>query len=563
MLNIQDVYEAQRKYSLTNIKTAGQDEITYATYLAAVRRWLSDVTPVDYYHWPVSRQREFTDIQLKKYVDSNKNPVQGFTDEDGNVEETKLYERLKIDLMDYGILSAALEDPEVEEIQINDFNTIWVVKHGKLEPYIDSVTGNRYRFVSDDELHSTVERLIYNQNGFTPRMTTANPLLNARTFAKGYRVSAVDSSVITPDNTPKMNFPCTSVTIRKYSQSRLMFPELCEKESLTPEMAKLLRYMGKADIKLACVGPVSSGKTTLLNSICWELPKNLKIILIQNPTEIMLYDRDISDGFNHKNVVHWEAQDLPGEVAADPTTPTMYNLAAHALRNTPDVLVLGETRHANEFAILEVALLTVPRIFTTWHAEGGGDAVARAAHELQKTGGTAESHAQSIANGFDVIVTQKKLADGRRKIMAIEELTGKLINGRAETRVLYRFKLEGESIKDENGEVLEVKGHFERCNPISERLLDKFYVAGFSKSDLEDFIKPVEPLKEEPKVSAKSVKTTVLEKSKSSAEILNSAYNQVFNKHVADDYTLEVSTTTLKPPVKVSDLKTSDIEGGE
>ena len=54
--------------------------------------------------------------------------------------------------------------------------------------------GKPYQFVNDDELHATIDRLIYNPNGSTPRMTKTNPLLNTRTAGKGYRLSAVNGT---------------------------------------------------------------------------------------------------------------------------------------------------------------------------------------------------------------------------------------------------------------------------------------------------------------------------------------------------------------------------------
>ena len=84
----------------------------------------------------------------------------------------------------------------------------------------------------------------------------------------------------------------------------LTFVDFCgaEKPSMTPEMAELLKMLGKANIRLACVGPTSSGKTTLLNAVCWEVDPELRLILIQNPTEIMIYDRDEQTGANDDEV---------------------------------------------------------------------------------------------------------------------------------------------------------------------------------------------------------------------------------------------------------------------
>lgn len=487
MLTLTEVFKAQSKYGVTTVY-ADKESVSYEVYLIGCRRMLTDKTPIEYYSWDIKRQNDFTDNLIVNYVRQNVKNVEGFIDVNGDIEQDKLINRLRIDIVDFGILREALEDDSIQEIQINDCKTIWVVRGGKSEPFVDS-NGKPFQFVSDAELHSTIDRLIYNPNGSTPRMTKVNPLLNTRTAGKGYRLSAVDSTAITPDTKVGFDFPCTSVTIRKYAPSMLMFPDFEAYGTLTPEMSDLLRMFGRANIRLACVGPTSSGKTTLLNAVCWEVDPELRLLLIQNPTEIMIYNRSEESGSNSRNVLHWEAQDLPPESAKDPTTPTMSNLIAHTLRNTPDVIVPGEVRTPDEFYQMNRALKTGHRVLTTWHALDGADAIDRASTELSTIGGNVLDHARSLANSFDIVVSQQKLGDGSRKVMAIEELTGRLVDGRAETKKLFEFVLTGKADKDPiTGKVTKIYGYFQQTNPISEKLIKLFYSVGITRAELEPYI---------------------------------------------------------------------------
>lgn len=489
MLTLSDVYKAQQKYGIS-AKRAIQEVVAYEDYLTECRRFITDVTPSEYYLWESKRQRDFQANLIYDYVRKNLKLVSGFIVNEDELDQDLLIKTLLLDISDFGILRNGLDDDEVQELQINDAKTIWVIKGGNAYPYLDA-QGKPLQFASDEELHSTIDRLIFNPLGSTPRLTKVNSLLNTRTADQGYRLSAVNSTAITPDGTVGMDFPCTSVTIRKYAPSRLTFNEFCnaEKPSMTPEMAALLKMCGKADIRLACVGPTSSGKTTLLNAICWEVDPQLRLLLIQNPTEIMLYDRDIATGANRRNAIHWEAQDLPPEAAKDPTTPTMANMIAHALRNTPDVIVPGEVRTPDEFFQMTRALKTGHRLLTTWHATDGPDAIDRASTELSTLGGSTLDHARSLAQSFDIIVSQAKIGDGSRRVMGIEELTGKLVDGRAETIKIFEFVLTGESTKDPvTGRVTNVKGYFQQCNPISKKLVQKFYSVGITKQELESFL---------------------------------------------------------------------------
>ena len=240
---------------------------------------------------------------------------------------------------------------------------------------------------------------------------------------------------------------------------------------------------------MACVGPTSSGKTTLLNAVAWEVDPELRLILIQNPTEIMIYNRIEETGANRRNVLHWEAQDLPPEAAKDPTTPTMANMIAHTLRNTPDVIVPGEVRTPQEFYQMNRALKTGHRVLTTWHALDGADAIDRGSTELATIGGSTSEHARSLAQSFDIIISQQKLGDGSRKVMKVEEITGRMIDGRAETSTLFEFVLTGKTDKDPvTGKILKIHGYFQQVNPLSEKLVQLFYSVGVTREEIDKFI---------------------------------------------------------------------------
>lgn len=490
MLSVSSVYAAQTKYGV-NEAISDTETVTYDMYLTGCRRVFTERTPHAYYDWDRKRQNDFTDNLIVNYVRNNKKAVEGYIDNNGDLKQDELINRLRIDIVDFGILRFALEDDSIQEIQINDFKTIFVVRKGRSELFVDE-NGKPYQFVSDEELHSTIDRLIYSNTGNTPRMTKTNPLLNTRTAGKGYRLSAVDNSAITPDTKAGCDFPVTSVTIRKYAPSTLTFEDFESFETMTPEMSAFLRLAGRADTRLACVGPTSSGKTTLLNAIVWEVDPELRLLLIQNPTEIMVYDRSPETGANMRNVLHWEAQDLDKELQEDPTTATMSNMIAHVLRNTPDVVVPGEVRTASEFEQVNRVLKTGHRVLTTLHAYDGADAIARMSTELATKGGSIADYSSSLANSLDLIVSCRKLGDGSRHVMAIEELTGKILpNGMAETSVLFRYNLTGEVDKDpETGKVLKIHGYFEQVNPISEDLKSKFFSTGISREQIEQFTNP-------------------------------------------------------------------------
>ena len=493
MIQLSDIFTAQARYGVGS-EILSSESIPYKSYLIGCRNNISDKTPAEYYSWDKTRQSRFTDSAIVKYVMDNRKAVTEFIDElTGDLEIDRLIDRLKTDIVDFGILRDALNDDEVQEIQINDFKTIYVIKGGKSELYVDE-KGKPCQFVSDEELKATIDRMIYTPQGTVARMTQTDPLLNARTANKGYRLSAVDGSAVTRDMTLGFDFPTTSITIRKYSASRLTFEDFEKFGSIDPLMSKFLRLCGRADTRLVCVGATSSGKTTLLQAVVWEIPDDLRIIFIQNPTELMLYDRDPLTGVNRRNALHWEAREVSDAQKNSSTSPTMANFIAHTLRNTPEVAIPGEIRTPEEFYQANRVVKTGHRVMTTFHAEDAQDGAMRWATELATVGGSVAEHLQGAINSLDVVVAQRKLADGRRKIMEIAEYTGKIDKetGKPEVNVIFQYTLTGNADYDPDNpdKVKKIYGYFEQVNPISARLVKKFYLAGITKELVDEFLHP-------------------------------------------------------------------------
>ncbi len=483
------IYEIQQKYGIAE-RITDMDKATYLYYHNSARNMLNNSLPSEFYNWDLAKQTQYKENLLIKYVNDNPMEVEGFMSESGELLISELVQRLRKDLIEYGILQDALDDPEIQEIQINDFKTIYVVKHGKATLYCDK-KGKPYQFLNNEELHTMLDKLTYNSKESTngDRFTVTDPILNTRTVDKGYRVSAVHYSATTRDMTPGFDFPVTNVTIRKYSPVALGFEDLVKFRSLTPKMARLLSTLGATDnVNFFCVGATSSGKTTLLNAVFNEIDDELRGIAIQNPTECMKYKRNPETGANMANVLHWEAQALSGEDARNPRKNSMSNLIATALRNTPDYLLIGEIRVPEEASQTQRAGTTGHRVLSTLHTEYAKGFIERMSQELATLGGSREDHVRSIAELADIVVTQHKYKDGNRRIIAIEEVLGWDEKENVPiTNLIFEYKMSGKTDKDEYGKPKLIHGYFQQKNPISEVLLNKLYASGFDKSEVEEF----------------------------------------------------------------------------
>lgn len=477
MLTLKNVYKLQSDYNVADgsFKDA---EVSFSDYMAQCRVFLRNNLPEEYYRggWDSDKKQSVLLNLASQFLDMHKVKVSGFVSKEGITNSEMLLKTVTDAVTGENILKDALNDPEVDEIQINDKNTIYVQKYGRLEYYVDK-NGSPMQFDSNDEIHIVINKLIDDGTGQKPMFTEGNPILNAKTAKNQYRIAAVHYAANTQDKPPN-NFPITTVVIRKFKETKLEIGDLIKYGACTPKMGRMLMLLGRAELKLFCVGPTGSGKTTLLNIISSTTPLDKRILLVQNPAEITFQERD-EYGRNLRNVVHWEVI---------PKAP-MPDLISETLRFTPEVVIIGEMREGNEFMQSYRMMNTGHKVNGTYHAEDDVDAIKRYATEISTTGqGFSYMEALRIISGtIDIIISQYKFPDGRRRIMGMSEIQGLDENGDVKTNPLFEFKLTGEVVTNEFG-LPDVKGEFVQVGVISEKLAKTFYKAGISRDTLQEFM---------------------------------------------------------------------------
>lgn len=473
MLSLKEIYKLQSENSIAD-GSFKEAEVTFEEYITQCRIFLTANLPEGYINWDSEKKKSVMLNLASEFVDRHRVPVRGYVSAEGVLNTELLLEDVINSISGASILKEALEDPEVDEIQINDKNTIFVSKRGVLVPYVDS-KGRVMQFVNDEEIHIVLNKLIDDGTGNVPQFTDGYPILNAKTAQHQYRINAVHPVANTRDKPPN-NFPITSVVIRKFKEVKLTIDDLVTYEACTPKMGRLLTLLGRAELKLFCVGPTGSGKTTLLNIIASTIPHDKRIILVQNPTEISFMERD-QYGRNIRNVVHWE---VVSNLSLD-------KLISNTLRATPEVIIVGEAREPEEFYQILRAMRTGHKVLGTFHAEDAVDGIERFANELSAKGVMTESEAlKSVAKSIDIIISQFRFPDGRRRVMEIAEVDGVDSEGNVKIRKLFEFQLTGETRVNEYG-LTEVLGEFKQVGTLSERLVKTFYKAGISKEVIEEF----------------------------------------------------------------------------
>ena len=486
MINLKEVYKIQAEYGVAD-ESFKDSEISFEDYLAQCRLFISRNLPAEYTKgsWDAEKKLNTLINLTSMYVEHHKVNVRGYVSSEGIIDTTLLLEDLCDAVTGEAIVKEALADPEIDEIQINDQNTIFVIRNGIPEYYTDS-KGRVMQFGSNEEVHTLLNKLIDDGTGNLPQFTDGVPLLNAKTAKHQYRINAVHHVANTMDK-PPYNKPITTVVIRKFKESHLDINDLVRGGACTEQMGRLLMLLGRAELKLFCVGPTGSGKTTLLRIIASTVPKNKRMILIQNPTEISFFEKD-AYGRNTRNVVHWEVVQSADD--SKNTSATMANLISNSLRATPEVILIGEAREPEEFQQIQRAMRTGHKTLGTFHAEDAKDAIGRFASEISGGNSNLES-VRMVADSIDIIISQFKFENGERKVMEISEILGTDENGEPIVSTLFKYNFTGRMAKDEKGKV-KVLGEFKQENYMSEKLKNSLYKVGIPFETIAEFCNPEE-----------------------------------------------------------------------
>ena len=307
-----------------------------------------------------------------------------------------------------GILTPLLEDDSVTEVMVNGLNHIYVERDGQIAKC-------GYAFEQEKELEEVIRRIAARVHR---EINERNPILDAR-LINGDRVNAVYKNVA-------IDGPVLS--IRKFPKARLTMEKLIQLESITKEAADFLEQLIKAGYNCFISGGSSSGKTTFLNVLSEFIPKEERVIVIEDSAELQLTGTE--------NLVRLECRSAnvqgKGEV-------TMESLIKTSLRMRPDRIVIGEVR-GEECAAMLQAMNTGHSGMSTGHANSVEGMLRRLeAMYLQKAVLPIEAVREQIVQAIDIIIHLSRIAGKGRKVMEIAEIQG-LENGKFIINQLFYYK---------------------------------------------------------------------------------------------------------------------------
>ena len=309
-------------------------------------------------------------------------------------ERRDLVRDIQYEMLGLGPIEPLLADPTVSDILINGSQQIYVERHGKIEH--TNVT-----FSDDAHLMKIIDKIV---SRVGRRVDESSPMVDAR-LPDGSRVNAI---------IPPLSLVGPVVSIRRFAAIPLTIDKLLDFKAMTPAMAELLAGLVRAKVNILISGGTGSGKTTLLNILSHNIPEDERIVTIEDAAELQL---------QQPHVVRLETRppniEGKGEV-------TQRALVRNALRMRPDRIILGETRGAEAFDMLQAMNTGHEGSMTTVHANTPRDALGRMENMIGMAGVNLPQKVAraQIASAIGVIVQASRLTDGKRKLVSIQEITG-------------------------------------------------------------------------------------------------------------------------------------------
>ncbi len=335
-------------------------------------------------------------------------------------ERDALFGEVLDDVFGLGPLEPLLRDPDVSDILVNTYKSVYVERGGKLERLPTT-------FQDDKHLMRVIDRIV---SGVGRRIDDSSPMVDAR-LPDGSRVNAI---------IPPLAVDGPLLSIRRFPAERLKSVDLVTLQALTQPMLEFLSHCVKARLNCLISGGTGAGKTTLLNVLSGFISERERIVTIEDAAELQLHQEHVAR-------LETRPPNVEGKGAIK-----QRQLLVNALRMRPDRIVVGETRGEEALDMLQAMNTGHDGSLTTVHANTPRDALSRIETMIAMGATNLPERAmrQQIAAAIQIVIQQSRLTDGTRKVTSISEITG--MEGDVITmQEIFLFEKAG---LDQNGKVI-------------------------------------------------------------------------------------------------------------
>ncbi len=337
-----------------------------------------------------------------------------------SLERAEVIKQVQDEVSGLGPIESLVADPTISDILVNTWREVYVERYGRL-----SLTD--VQFQNDGHLMGIIDKIT---STIGRRVDESSPMVDAR-LKDGSRVNVI---------IPPAAVDGPIMSIRKFRADPLTLENLAATKSLSPPMFEFLKAAVKARANILISGGTGSGKTTLLNALSRFIADDERVITIEDSAELQLQG---------KHVVRLETRPAniegKGEIYQG-------DLLKNALRMRPDRIIVGEVRGGEALDMLQAMNTGHDGSMTTIHANSPRDALTRLEHMVAMSGVPIPALVirQQVVAALHILIDAERLADGRRVVTSIQEITG-MEHETVEMQEIFNFEKSG---VDANGMIV-------------------------------------------------------------------------------------------------------------
>ncbi len=324
-------------------------------------------------------------------------------------EKCRLKNEIFYAIRGFDILEELLADNRITEIMVNGPGRVFYEREGKLYLW-------EKQFSSEARLRDVIQKMAAGANRV---VNEASPIADTR-LADGSRVNIV---------LPPAALDGPVVTIRKFSKVPYTLERFVELGAISEQAKDYLLYSVQMRRNIFISGGTGSGKTTFLNALSAYIPKEERVITIEDAAELQLQ--------NLPNLVRLEVRNANTEGCS---AVTVRDLIRTALRMRPDRIIVGEVRGAEALDMLQAMNTGHEGSLSTGHANSAEDMLSRLeTMVLQGSDMPLFAVRRQIASAIDIFVQLHRRRDGSRGVTQICENNG-LCEGEIRLRTVFSGK---------------------------------------------------------------------------------------------------------------------------
>ena len=309
-------------------------------------------------------------------------------------DRTRIAQEIADDILGYGPIEPFLRDPDVTEIMVNGYDSIYIERAGR-------ITQAEGGFNDDHHVKRTIDKIV---GRVGRRVDESSPMVDAR-LPDGSRVNAI---------IPPLSVDGPILTIRKFAADPYESEDLIGFGTMSRTVADFLEACVAGRLNILVSGGTGAGKTTTLNVLSSFIPDDERIITVEDAAELQLHQ---------EHLVRLESRppniEGRGEVR-------IRELVRNALRMRPDRIVVGEVRDEAALDMLQAMNTGHDGSICTVHANTPRDVLARVETMVLMAGVDLPVKAirEQVSNAIDLIVHQTRFKDGTRRITHVTEVVG-------------------------------------------------------------------------------------------------------------------------------------------